>query len=698
MLVSKKQICSVLICMALGCVTITGPVAAKANTAIQARVNGKLLTPSRCLDAWHDGTKICVSSSVDGHRLMVFDHPMHKRWVFQYDNQGLFANERAQGNGGVTYVEAYTAEALLDGEVVGSYQISNHTMGQEWSHVEGARADIRTPADFVAEGHIPRHKRYPTFDSKLALRAPNFLWKPPAAARAYQPLEPINIIKFMPSTGLHEEVHWTTALSRWLFVPSYKKTARRNINATAESFASFPIFIRHKNAEHSIDLSSKRYRFSAFSRTALAGANKVVIMAARAPIPGVSYVSAPSDKQWAADVAHLACASWEEYLLSGDPYHLRLTQFCANFAIGFENVAYRMHGSIDGKPLLVPSMVQPRALGKGLMMLWRAWALTPDAAYDWLLPKAYFAKALRDTAFQGSTYLAKDPYAQYGKVNASHRRGRTRGANGYEQQQMQGLWSVAHAAKNGFPEFEPMAAWMMAGFGDMFAVYGANYPIASIKANADSQIFKTWQDAADWVKAKNPGKPVYADERLKQWRYQAPRNQGMAAAISQLGYPQFTDYWQVFENRRIELHKCHVATGRRIDLGDECPTKVSYWGTPEDWQIDPAPVAEFARKSKLPPKAPASKTTEPTPAPHNRDRAAKGSHQSAQEASPKTTDKPTPLPLNKQATEPNTNQPKSPRTAPKSAKNTADQEEKIDGLPKSGWVRLPDAAPFIREP
>lgn len=566
---------------------------AQAQT-LSAQIDGKTFAADQCLKPWHDGTQICLSGINSGFRLMTFNHPEHKRWVVQYENEALKDND----GGAVRSAPAYTAIFLDGPQQVAQYGITKHAMGQEWSHEEGRRAYIRAPKDLEARGDIPKHSIPVQYDLIWPAKVPSVKPVPQHTIAAafiepYRPLMHGPLVPWMPAQGGHAEVHWTTALSRWLIYDNQTGRAEAEahyIKVAAESFASFPLFLTDKAGLHAPDLMTPYYRNAAFHRADFARDGNHVIFANGAPF----QIDVPRWRGFMLDDAHLACPSWEQFLLDGDPYHLRNLQFCANYGIGVTDVKYRANGSQDGQPALVPSRVQRRGYGKTLMLLWRAYEYTPDGDWEWLLPKSYFKRALDDSEYQAKTYLSRFPDARFGRLQVDYLDGKKPAmASGVGHTEVQALWSIGWVLAKGWSDFQPLFDQLTTGFVDVFNTFGASTTHVQNKLRqakgplGAKRLFQTYEEAGKWFAQEYPditfGPNISADRHV----WQEQRFEGVFKSLVQLGFEDYRPLALMMDASRLKISKCFAQKNSpSVPIDADCPGMTKgFAGLSEDWSF-----------------------------------------------------------------------------------------------------------------
>jgi hypothetical protein len=419
------------------------------------QVDGAPIRLTKELTPWIDGTRIFVSDMVGGFRLMAYIYPGHMRAVVQYEPKlgrlvdGFQKHRR----------DAYTAKIVFDGQAIDERQMDGHTMGQEWSVEVGKRPFIRTVADIVAMGHLPEHE--PPAEMQRDTSGP----RPWTVTRQIQkpnvkPVDPYSpfdhgpLVPRMGATGDYQEAHWTRPLATLAAYPDLTADEQavllENVRVSAESFGVFTFGLEDKDSLRPVDVRKPYYAESSdapqFDSQAPVNLN----------MPGGGVNMDPKAKRDSImDVAHISSPSWEWYMLTGDPYHLRVLQQTVNTTLIRNRTPERKSQGL-GRIGLVPERHQPRGWAKATMLLWRVHELTPVGDWDWLLPKDYWATAIADTGEQ-SKWIATLPDI----ANMEVPRGYTSGYNdnpvdALSHIDMQALWAAGWMYFKGYDDFKDL--------------------------------------------------------------------------------------------------------------------------------------------------------------------------------------------------------------------------------------------------
>lgn len=250
------------------------------------------------------------------------------------------------------HLDAYTAEILLDGNVIDTLSIPAHYWLSRWRWQSSWRPFVRTPDDLKAAKIFPPNYRPVT----------KFRQKMPDVVPAYDYMGTSSIVKYMPTTGERNDIGIVPEITG-AYLCTGDPGAAYSIRQWAESAASFPVHIRDYKTGKPINWGdypkANTYYDQKYSNPQVA-------------------ISPKSPLTW--DNAHEPSLSFVMYMLTDDLYYLEELQFFANRSL---------HASPAYQGMQF-DFAQTRGFCWTLRDFFDVVTATPDDIPDTLLPRSYF--------------------------------------------------------------------------------------------------------------------------------------------------------------------------------------------------------------------------------------------------------------------------------------------------------------------
>lgn len=519
---------------------------------------------------------------------------------------------------------AYTIAIGRGDTVYETVDIKEHHAGQEWVWMNKPINFVRRPMD---TGQYPRHEIQKIYNASRALVNDDAtLNKQSVTPALYVPLSTGRIVPKWGRAGKQPRVHWDTYTSAWILTGNDAFWAR-TVEAALGHLAS-PLARFAAGTSDIPDLTTQEYARTYLGVRQYRDAPRVPRAEPNDSMTGVKLTT---------DTPHWAAPQWEVYALSDHPYFLYSAQQFTNYVVWASRPRLRhkqnnraswrdtpnyTDPNSDVPDRLVVDSQEQRSLGKGLMGALRLWTLTPEDAPDWLLPKSYWAKVIRDT----QAYIA-DNYgnAALWKLGLTERNYYDLKKNkqadvDFDFMDLQINWAIYACLYAGFDEFQDIADHITLKTGEILAALGPIHPsftkAARIgrKTNAN---FNTWHEVADYVRA-NPdtfidgpaGKQIRIAEVIgpnfigTRWKWNAPRVQAMTAIIWQLAKDNgdsktqeaFAQYWRSYEKARVHFsYYNHYREPQPY-------WSLGHWKTAIDWMVegpDPSGRAQVFAESEM---------------------------------------------------------------------------------------------------
>lgn len=542
--------------------------------------------------------------------MRVFEKNGHVLAAFNYSPSVIpirDANAKAPASG------AYTVTIMRGGAVLGQVSIQTHHAGQEWVWMNGPLKYLRTPME---TGQYPRHEWQQIYDpfssSKTLIKDTLDLKDWTSTPAPYVPLSVGRNIPNWRATGKHPEVHWDLYTSAWILTGEdayWGRVMEGALNQLAAPLARFA-----QGTSNIPDLRTQQFARTYIGNTHHAGFDRVPQGGASDPISGRAIVP---------DTPHWAAPQWEAYALSDHPYFLYSAQQFTNYMV-WANRPDRRHALSSWKTwrdrpnyadpsVVVPDRLvvdseQQRALGKGLMAALRMWQLTPEETPEWLLPKAYWAKIVRDTASHITDVYGQMPAWKLGLTERNYGpiQRTTQGDTAFDFMDLQVNWAVFACLYAGFDEYRPIADHITLTTGDILDALGAGHPSITKGSDPGNDVnFDSWREYAAFMRS-NPDKFVAsANGKTIQlaaiigprsigtaYKWNEARVQGMTAAIWQLAKDNgdtstqqaFAGFWRKYETARLH---------HNLYSKDKPYWSHGHWSTTLDWMLEgPDPSGE----------------------------------------------------------------------------------------------------------
>lgn len=251
-----------------------------------------------------------------------------------------------------THLDAYTAEILLDGNVIDTLSIPAHYWLSRWRWQSSWRPFVRTVDDLKAAKIFPANYKPST----------KFRQKLPDIVPAYDYMGTSSIVKYMPTTGERNDIGIVPEITG-AYLCTGDPGAAYSMRQWAESAASFPVHIRDYKTGKPINWGDYPKANTYYDQ--------------RYSNPQVS-ISPKSPLTW--DNAHEPSLSFVMYMLTDDLYYLEELQFFANRSI---------HASPSYQGMQF-DVAQTRGFCWTLRDFFDVVLATPDDIPDTLLPRSYF--------------------------------------------------------------------------------------------------------------------------------------------------------------------------------------------------------------------------------------------------------------------------------------------------------------------
>jgi hypothetical protein len=264
-----------------------------------------------------------------------------EEWVFEYADPF----DAAPVNLG-----AYVVEIVRNDGVLIAVDVPQHFWLSRWRWQSEPRAVRRTPQELAHE------KLLPHFDGSVIAR-----YAKTHAPQVYTPMTLAGLMGNQQTTGERPDIGIVTDWQAdYLCVTEGLGT----ILAQAEAAGTFNIHVRA-----TIGAPMDLFEWPTASMYNHAQSNPYIVRTA-CDVNGAKIVY---------DTQHSPALAYVPWLLTGDPYYLEELQFQANADVLMQppSSRWRLNG---------------RGLAWGLRNALYAWAATPEAVPDWLLPRGYWAQ------------------------------------------------------------------------------------------------------------------------------------------------------------------------------------------------------------------------------------------------------------------------------------------------------------------